>query len=114
MQNDKLTVEMIKDETPEECFIKLGGDTSDPTWEEFTANMYPDWQERFNVLRTFIETNKMVGMCGDEQEDYYFKFSDGEMISFSMRAWGDLMQAIVGKREGYMRYYMKGFADNEE
>ncbi len=103
----KLTVELIHGKEPDDCFIKLGGLGNSPSWDEYVGSFKKPWQKRFKVLRKYIEEHHMIGVCGDEQQDFYWKFSDGEMISFSMRAWGDLMQAIVGKKEGYMAYYMR-------
>jgi hypothetical protein len=38
--------------------------------------------------------------------EHFLQFSDSKTISFTRRAWGDFVQAVVGKREGYMAYYM--------
>lgn len=91
----------------EKCQSLMGGDTDNPTWEEYINDIKDEWKPHFNLIRKAIEENGMVGeLSGNMCNDTAFKFSDGNCICFSWRAWGDLMQAIVGKREGYMAYYM--------
>ena len=84
----------------------LGGDTSNPSWEEYLADFKDEYKPHVLLLRKFIEENGMIGWTGQDADDLCFKFSDGQVWGFTWRAWGDLMQAIVDKREGYMAYYM--------
>jgi len=85
----------------------LGGDMSNPTWDEYLAGFKEEWQPHIKAVRKAIEEANYVGITAENFcNDHWFKFSDGKALSFSWRAWGDLMQAIVGKREGYMTYYM--------
>jgi hypothetical protein len=76
-------------------FPILGGD-----------NRNQSWQEYFDEMKQSIEDNRLIGCTGQYADDLYFKYSDGVVFSFSWRGWGDLMQSIVDKREGYMTYYM--------
>ncbi len=57
-------------------------------------------------MKKTIQENGLLGYTGQDAEQYTFKFSDGVVIGFTWRGWGDLMQAIVDKREGYIAYYM--------
>lgn len=86
--------------------VIFGGDPSSPTWDEY-LNGYDDSLQQYIIeIRNCIQQNKLVGKCASEiTNDIYFEFSDGNLFSFSWRAWGDLMQAIVNKQEGYMTYY---------
>lgn len=86
----------------------LGGDNSNPTWEEYMSYVKDEYKPHFELIKKAIEDNGWIGMTGEQQQDenISFKFSDGVHFGFSWRAWGDLMQAIVNKREGYMEYYM--------
>ena len=88
--------------------VLMGGDPSDPTWEEYIAEYNDDFRPCLEAVRRAIEAAGIVGVTADRFcNDNYFRLSNGRTVSFSWRAWGDLMQAIVGKREGYMAYYMR-------
>ena len=84
----------------------LGGDDSNPSWEEYLADYKDEFKPHVLLLRKAIEENGMVGWRGQDADDLSFKFSDGQVWGFTWRGWGDLMQAIVDKREGYITYYM--------
>lgn len=90
------------------CISLMGGDTSNPSWEEYLNRYKDEYKPHFVLIKNAIEENGWVGMTGEEMqnENIQFQFSDGKAIGFSWRAWGDLMQAIVNKKEGYMKYYM--------
>ena len=83
-----------------------GGDSSNPSWEEYLNDWKEEYKPHVLLVRKSIEENGLIGETGQFQDDLAFKFSDGEIWGFTWRAWGDLMQAIVDKREGYMAYYM--------
>lgn len=58
------------------------------------------------AIRECIERCGLIGKAANEiGEGLHFVFEDGVRIAFTWRGWGDLLQAIVGKREGYMAYY---------
>jgi hypothetical protein len=85
----------------------MGGDNSNPSWEEYMSFVMEEYKPHFELLKKAIQELGWVGKTGEDISNYYaFVFSDGKGFSFSWRAWGDLMQAIVNKKEGYMRYYM--------
>lgn len=84
----------------------FGGDSSNPSWEEYLAEYNDEYKPHVLLLRKCIEENGLIGETGQFADDLAFKFSDGQIWGFTWRAWGDLMQAIVNKREGYMAYYM--------
>ena len=48
----------------------------------------------------------MKGYTAKDINGWVFKFSDNKVWGFSWKGWGDFMQSIVDKREGYMKYYM--------
>lgn len=102
-----LSVEIIEGHPEEiEPNIFLGGDSNNPSWEEYLGDFKEEYKPHVLLIRDVIKENCLLGYTGQDAQDYYFKFSDGEFWGFSWRAWGDLMQAIVDKREGYMAYYM--------
>lgn len=121
----ELTVNLIVSEniTPEEkrelteagkYLTIFGGDRSNPTWDEYLENADADVRPYFLIIKEWV-----LGLptlpCGDELNIFHFKFSDGMHIGFTWRAWGDFVQAVVGKHEGYMKYYMRSmFEDYEE
>lgn len=85
----------------------MGGDDSNPTWDEYVGNWLPEFQPHINLIKDKIKELGWVGETAEHKaNDTCFKFSDGECWGFSWRAWGDLMQAIVNKKEGYIKYYM--------
>lgn len=83
-----------------------GGDDRNLTWEEYLSEVMDEYKGHFIALKEYIEKSEYYKATGGSFcNDFYWEFSDGITASFSFRAWGDLMQAIVGKREGYMAYY---------
>lgn len=106
-----LTVEVlhpsqIKDTNEDNIFGQMGGDSSNPTWEEYLDKFKEEYKPHVKLIRKCIEDNGLIGYTGQDANGWYFKFSDGEIWTYSWRAWGDLMQSIVDKKEGYMKYYM--------
>lgn len=102
-----LSLEIIKghpeDKEPE---IFIGGDSSNPSWDEYLSKYRAEYQGHIMLMKQAIIENGLLGYTGQDAQEFYFQFSDGELWGFSWRAWGDLMSAIVDKREGYMAYYM--------
>lgn len=87
--------------------VIYGGYEHGHTWDEYLANFRTSKRIHFNMIRKAIEELDWVGMTGEEMaNDVEFVFSDGVIIAFTWRAWGDLMAAIVGKGENYLSYYM--------
>jgi hypothetical protein len=104
----KLTVEVVQEQKDENISILMGGYDSNPTWEEYLDLFNDEARPRLELIKEYIEKSDWIYKITAEYfcNDNHFRFSDGKEISFTWRAWGDLMQAIVGKREGYMAYYM--------
>ena len=86
--------------------ILCGGLSGNLSWNEYIDLFTEDTQKRLLLIKNFIIDNHLLGMTGEWQNNKYFKFSDNIILSFTWRAWGDLMQAIINKREGYIKYYM--------
>lgn len=84
----------------------MGGMEISPNWEEYISHFKDEFTPHLNLIKKAIEDLGWVGLTADIfANDTYFVFSDGVCVGFSWRAWGDLMSAIVGKREGYIKYY---------
>jgi hypothetical protein len=97
----------VSDEQTSDRVPIMGGDNRNPTWDEYLADYKEEFRPHILLIRQAITEMGWVGETGENKaNDTYFNFSDGECFSFSWRAWGDLMQAIVNKQEGYMTYYM--------
>jgi len=93
---------------PENYEALIGGMSNNPTWNEYLIIYKDKRKPHFELVKRAIKELGWIGITADYvANDTCFVFSDGTAIGFSWRAWGDLMQAIVGKREGYMKYYMK-------
>jgi hypothetical protein len=104
---EKLTVEVVNDQKDKNQIVIMGGRADNPTWEEYIEDYNDEGKERFELIKEYIKDSSFYKMTADKFcNDNHFRFSDGEEIAFTWRAWGDLMQAIVGEREGYMKYYM--------
>jgi hypothetical protein len=107
----QVTLEILYNVEKDESYHSImGGDNSNPTWEEYMANAGDEYKHHLELIKEAIlnPDNELYKITGEEKQErgISFKFSDGQHWGFSWRAWGDLMQAIVGKREGYMKYYM--------
>lgn len=100
----ELTVEMVKGDGGVPL---MGGNPVALSWDEYRDLFYEKYRPHVDALRAEIEARGLVGTTADKVcNDHFWRFSDGEEWAFTWRAWGDLMQAIVNKREGYMAYYM--------
>jgi hypothetical protein len=96
----------VTDDYNDDCDVISGGMQSNPSWEEYLSKYKPIVHPHFELIKEAIHELNWVGKTGEQTENYYFVFSDGIVFTFSWRGWGDLMQSIVGLREGYMKYYM--------
>lgn len=91
----------------ENVHVVLGGDDTNPTWDEYLNEYKDEFQPHMKLIRQSLEINNRIGETASNcANSYHFSFSDGNVFMFTWRAWGDLMQAIVNKKEGYMTYYM--------
>lgn len=86
-------------------YIIAGGNSYNPTWPQYLLGYNRQSRKYFSCIRQYIIDFNLLGTPGSAMNDNYFEFSDSTIIAFTWRAWGDLMQAIVGKREGYINYY---------
>lgn len=85
----------------------IGGMSESLSWNEYIDEYDKELRPHIALIKRAIIKLGWVGKTGDQKaNNTYFFFSDGIKTGFSWRAWGDLMQAIVNKREGYMEYYM--------
>lgn len=92
---------------PEDYHPIIGGMDTAPNWEEYLSNYKDEYKPHLILVKKAIENLGWVGeTAASKANNTCFVFSDGTSFSFSWRAWGDLMSAIVGKNEGYMAYYM--------
>lgn len=109
----KLTMEIVKSDNAAgkldigrgECVF--GGDMSNPTWEKYIDNWQEHVHPHLELIKNWILSHDIIPTGDEFCNGNYFKFSDGKKIGFSWRAWGDICQAAVGRREGYMKYYMR-------
>lgn len=89
--------------------IELGGRSPAPaSWDDYLVEYVEEFRPVLMAIKECCEREGIVGTTGDAMaNDHYFAVEPGGWeVSFSWRAWGDLMQSIVGKGEGYMAYYM--------
>ena len=85
----------------------MGGDPSSPSWKEYLNGWKKEDRPYVVGIRKAIKEAGILGkVAGEMANDTWFEAEDGVRFGFSWRAWGDLMQAIVNKNEGYMSYYM--------
>lgn len=100
-----LICDIVSDE--EKYEVILGGDLTNPSWEDYLVCWVDEIRPHFILIKKSIEENGLIGETGASFANiYHFKFSDGKSFAFTWRGWGDLMQSIVNKNEGYMTYYM--------
>jgi hypothetical protein len=90
----------------ENLYIMSGGDNRNLSWDEYLDDYRDEYKKYILLLKNSIEENNLIGYTGEDINGWVFKFSDNNIWGFTWRGWGDLMQAIVNKREGYMTYYM--------
>jgi len=87
-------------------FIVSGGLDDPPTWDGYLDFMPLDLGPYLSGIRKAIEDGGLVGtLACDFCNEHYWQADDGVRIVFTWRAWGDLMQAIIGKCQGYWSYY---------
>lgn len=107
VSGSKLTVEILY-HSDEEAHIFIGGDSRNLSWEEYLDEFKEEFKPHARLLKEALEKAGHIGKTGETQQNLgiTFKFSDGQHWSYTWRGWGDMMQAVVNKREGYMAYYM--------
>lgn len=91
---------------PEDMTTLSGGNSANPTWAEYLELFEDEFHPVLVAIRKVVEEVGLVGTLASRFcNQNYFQISDGTKVCFTWRGWGDFMQAIVGKREGYMTYY---------
>lgn len=107
IKNDRGLELTVTTDHPEYYSSIMGGMPTNPSWDEYLDDYKEEFKPHLLLIKESIEKLGWVGETADHRaNDTCFVFSDKIAISFSWRAWGDLMSAIVGKKEGYMAYYM--------
>jgi hypothetical protein len=93
---------------PDDYQVISGGLTPTPaSWEEYADIFTKAFRPKLELIKDAIVNIGWVGHTAERHANHWcFVFSDGSSYGFSWRAWGDMMSAIVGKAEGYMKYYM--------
>ena len=82
----------------------MGGNPSPERWRRYRSAYYEP--ERITACKNAIIDAGLVGQCAMQVGNVVFKFSDNaKPWGLSFRAWGDLMDAIIGDKRGYMAYY---------
>jgi len=85
-------------------------------WEEYLEYIREwdgdEWVEKVEKVRKIIEENNLYGMTGKEYQrsEWYKKIKDEVGISFTMRAWGNLMASLMNTKEGERKYIYVDFA----
>lgn len=107
VSGSKLTVEILY-HSDKEAHIFIGGDNRNLSWEEYLDEFKEEFKPHVRLLKEALVKAGHIGVTGEGQQNLgiTFKFSDGQHWSYTWRGWGDMMQAVVNKREGYMAYYM--------
>ena len=91
------------DPCPEDVISWFGGDNRNPTWDEYVADFFEEVRPVLEAIRACPDSANLIG---SDMNHGFFSISDGRSVTFTWRGWGDFRQAMEGKREGYMAYYM--------
>lgn len=85
----------------------MGGMSECYRWRKFLNGWLKEFRPYIVAVKNALLEADLVPSYGMQcSNDIMFEFSDGHKpVAFSMRAWGDLISAIAGKKEGYMMYY---------
>ena len=91
---------------PQNSLFAHGGFDPAPDWDEFLAQ-YPNEYFPYLIKAKEWVKGQDPWIGGSEfAACNYLYFSDGVSLMFSWRAWGDFLQAVAGRREGYLEYYL--------
>src|SRR5882672_12317810 len=80
-------------------------------WKDYIDDYLEEDREMFESLRQEIVKNhiKITGEVMQYRGCYIAEFNNGTLISFTWRAWGDLMAAVWSEHENkdysYMSFY---------
>lgn len=96
-----------ENEIPDSVEIVCGGirleDHQFPDWEEYLDIWNDSTHPYLEQIKDWALSQEKIP-SGYDTNDSIFVFPDGLQMAFTMRAWGDLVSAAVGKREGYPMY----------
>lgn len=97
------------DELPgfDEAFYPLGGFDPAPDWEEYLAQYDGQLHPYLEVAKIWALSLREWPGASDFAAENFLEFSDGVGMVFSWRSFGDFLQAVAGKREGYLEYYIR-------
>ena len=73
----KLTVKILF-HSKDDCEVFLGGDNSNPSWEEYLNKYKGKYRKHFELIKEAIRENALIGITGETQQDMgiTFKISD--------------------------------------
>ena len=84
--------------------IILGGWVNGQDFEKYLKEMKPSLRKYLKVLKN---SGLWKGLYGEDMNNVCWEFSDGKIISMTWRAFADFRAAVEGKKESYLRYYMR-------
>lgn len=107
----EVTAEIIEGDGPDDLYVQWGGIDPAPSWDEYLESWVEEFRPVILAMRKAVEESPWMRATADAFcNGHYFALSEPVMgvtnFAFTWRAWGDFMQAIVDKREGYLAYYM--------
>ncbi len=108
--NDHQIIQVDYSNPERTCNKKLvaisGGYNDNPMWGEYLSRFKNKYLEPYLIrIREAIISNRLNNLSGREANDLLFVFNDGVMINFSIRAWGDFIQAMQYSRDGYLKHF---------
>lgn len=83
-----------------------GGINPPPDWNEYLAGFKLEARPKILAIRKLLIKENLTRTFANQManETVFFFPEDGIYIWFTWRAWGDLIQSIENKREGYRQY----------
>ena len=89
-------------------YIERGGIDPAPSFKEYLDRYKEEYQPQILAIKKAVEEADLLNTAASEiANKIWFELSDDTAQAFTWRAWGDLIQSIRNKREGYMAFYMK-------
>jgi len=104
LEREMIKAYIVEDDDGIDYSPIMGGNPTPERWRRYRSHFIEP--ERITAVKNAIIDAGLVGQCAMQVGNVVFKFSDnGRPWGLSFRAWGDLMDAIVGEKRGYMYYY---------
>jgi len=91
---------------PQNSLFAHGGFDPAPDWDEYLAQCSNKYLPYILTAKEWVEAQDAWIGGSEFAACNYLYFSDGVGLMFSWRAWGDFLQAVAGRREGYTDYYL--------